>query len=88
MRTTLTIEDYIMRELKEEAHRTGQPMKKVVNEVLRAGLHHLRKPEPGEPYECKTYSMGYPPRVNLDKALNIASALEDEEIIRKLSLRK
>lgn len=84
----MTIEDHIMRELKEEAYRTDQPLKKVVNEVLRAGLQQLRKPEPGEPYKCKTYSMGYPPKVNLDKALEIAAVLEDEEIIRKLSLRK
>lgn len=84
----MTIEDYIMRELKEEAHRTGQPLKKVVNEVLRRGLRQLRRPDSGVPYKCKTYPMGYPPRVNLDKALEIVSVLEDEEIIRKLSLRK
>lgn len=88
MRTTLTIDDHIMQELKKEVYRSGQPMKKVVNEALRAGLQQLRKPEPGKPYRCKTYSMGYPPKVNLDKALEIASLLEDEEIIRKLSLRK
>ena len=28
------------------------------------------------------------PRVNLDKALSLAAALEDEEIVRKLSGRK
>ncbi len=84
----MIIEDYLMRELKEKANRTDQPLKKVVNEVLRAGLQQIRKPEPGERYKCKTYSMGYPPRANLDKALEIASVLEDEEIIRKLSLRK
>jgi hypothetical protein len=36
-----------------------------------------------------TFEMGDPlPGVNLDKALSLASALEDEEISRKLVLRK
>ena len=29
-----------------------------------------------------------PPRVDLDKALALAAGLEDEEVARKLSLRK
>ncbi|MBC8392031.1 MAG: DUF2191 domain-containing protein [Deltaproteobacteria bacterium] len=88
MRTTLTIDDHIMKELKEAAHRSGQPLKRVVNNALRAGLGQLKRPIPSKPYRCKTFSMGYPPRVNLDKALYIATTLEDEEITRKLSLKK
>jgi hypothetical protein len=88
MRTTLTIEDYIMRELKEEAYRTGQPLKKVVNDALQAGLVQMKRPGSKKPYRCKTYSMGTPRDVNLDKALQIAEKIEDEEITRKLLLRK
>jgi hypothetical protein len=88
MRTTLTIEDYLMRDLKEEAHRRGQPLKKVVNDVLQAGLAQIRRPLARKAFRCKTYSLGQFPRVNLDKALEIASALEDDEISRKLMLRK
>lgn len=77
-----------MKELKEVAHRSGQPLKRVVNDALRAGLEQLKKPSPAKPYRCKTFSMGYPPRVDLDKALYIAATLEDEEITRKLSLKK
>jgi hypothetical protein len=32
--------------------------------------------------------MGYPPHGSFDKALGIAASLEDEEIVRKLMLRK
>jgi len=39
-------------------------------------------------YRQKTFRMGFNPEVCLDKALSLASALEDEEIARKLSLRK
>ena len=88
MRTTLVIDDYVMRELKEKAHRTGQPLKKVVNEAIRMGLVQLERPSQKKPYRSKTYSMGYPPRGGLDKALEIAAALEDEEVARKLRLRK
>ena len=88
MRTTLVIDDHLMRELREKAYRTGQPLKKVVNDALRAGLAELRRPSPKKPYRCKIYSMGYPPKGNLDKALEIAMALEDEEVSRKLKLRK
>ena len=35
-----------------------------------------------------TQAMGLRPGVNLDKALQLASALEDEEIVRKLEVRK
>jgi hypothetical protein len=77
MRTTLVIDDYVMRELKEKAHRTGQTLKKVVNEAIRLGLAQLEWPSQKKPYRSKTYSMGYPPRGSLDKALEIAAALED-----------
>ena len=88
MRTTLTIDDYLMQELKDLAHRSGQPLNKVVNDTLRAGLEHRRIPGPSRKYRCKNFAMGFPPRMNLDKALGIASVLEDNEISRKLTLKK
>jgi hypothetical protein len=60
-----------------------------VNKALRAGLKEISKPKPSKkPYKCKTYSLGYPPRADLDHALDLAEQLESEEITRKLSLRK
>ncbi len=38
MRTTLTIEDTLVGELKNLAHETGKPFKQVVNETLLVGL--------------------------------------------------
>jgi hypothetical protein len=87
MRTTLTIDDDLMRELKEVAHREGVPLKLVVNRALRLGLAGAAKPKRRR-YRCPTYSMG-PARIpSLDKAMAVAAALEDEEIARKLELRK
>lgn len=87
MRTTLTIDDQLLAELKERAHRDGVPLKQVVNQILRRGLD-----APGTAkrrrYRARTFSMGEPFVPDLDKSLAIAAALEDEEVARKLILRK
>ena len=89
MRTTLTLEDRIARELKEIAHRSGKPFKTVVNETLRAGLAERNKPGKTKRYRLKPMSLGsVHPGLNLDKALALADSLEDEELIRKMELRK
>jgi len=88
MRTTLTIEDDLVRELREKAHKSGAPFKEVVNKAIRAGLEHIDKPRKIKPYKCKAYSFGYPASADLDRALSLADRLESEEIARKLALRK
>jgi hypothetical protein len=87
MRTTLTLDDQLAKALKEIAHRTGKPFRDVVNETLRGGLQ--KKGVKPKPYRLKTVSLGgVLGGLNLDKALSIADALEDEEIARKLEMRK
>jgi hypothetical protein len=88
MRTTLTIDDDLLRELRRKANEAGSPFKEIVNNALRTGLKEMDKPKPSKPYKCKTFSLGYPPRADLDRALDLAEQLESEEIARKLSLRK
>ncbi|HVT02219.1 MAG TPA: DUF2191 domain-containing protein [Thermoanaerobaculia bacterium] len=89
MRTTLTLEDRIARDLKQLAHRSGKPFKTVVNETLQAGLAAKQEIRPKKRYRLGPASLGgVLPGFNLDKALTIADALEDEEIARKLDLRK
>ncbi len=88
MRTTLTIDERIARDLKEIAHRSGKPFKQVVNETLKAGLGARRARKP-RPYRLKPASLGGPlPGIDLDKALELADSLEDLEIVRELELRK
>jgi hypothetical protein len=89
MRTTLTIDDGIAKSLKALAHRTGKPFKQVVNETLQAGLAAREVPAKARPYRVKPASLGgVLPGVDLTKALQLAASLEDEEIARKLELRK
>jgi hypothetical protein len=88
MRTTLTLDEDLAKALREKAYRTGAPFKEVVNRAIRAGLEQADKPRQTKPYKCKSFSLGYPPRTDLDQALGIADRLESEEIARKLTLRK
>ncbi|HEY3054503.1 MAG TPA: DUF2191 domain-containing protein [Thermoanaerobaculia bacterium] len=89
MRTTLTIEDRLARDLKEIAHRSGKPFKVVVNETLRAGLAAKKGLPRARAYRLRPASMGKVlAGIDLDKALALADTLEDLEIVRKLELRK
>lgn len=88
MRTTLTIDDRIAKALKNLAHRTGKPFKQVVNEALQRGLagEGSRKPRG---YRLTPVALGGAmPGIDLDKALRLSAALEDDEIARELDLRK
>ena len=53
MRTTLTIDDDLARELREKAHKSGAPFKEVVNKAIRAGLEHIDKPRQIKPYKLQ-----------------------------------
>jgi hypothetical protein len=88
MRTTLTLDPDVAADLKRRARKTGKAFRQVLNDAVRAGLRAQDTP-PARPYRLKPVSMGGPlPGVNLDKALQLAADLEDEEIARKLALRK
>ena len=82
MRTTLTLDDAIARELKRRARESGRPFKAVVNETLLRGLAPEKR---RRRYRLRPVSLGGPcPGVNLDKALALAGSLEDAERARKL----
>jgi len=89
MRTTLTIEDRIARELKEIAHRSGKSFKAVVNEALEAGLASPQKSRRPKRYQLHPVSLGgVRSGLDLDRSLALADSLEDEELTRKMELRK
>ena len=89
MRTTLTIDDQLAAALKDAAHQSNRSFKEVVNETLRAGLAAKKVPGMAQPYRLEPVSLGHVAGdFNLDKALALADALEDEELVRKLSMKK
>jgi hypothetical protein len=88
MRTTVRIDDDLMRQLKETAHRERTSLTKLINRVIRRGIKAAGESDkPIRPFREKTFSMGEP-RLNLDKSLALAASLEDEEIRAELARRK
>lgn len=87
MRTTVTLDPDVEALLKRRMRKKGVSFKVALNQAIRDGLSRPA-PQQARPLDWKTYSMGVNPDVPLDRALSLAAALEDEEIIRKMSLRK
>ncbi|MFM7266051.1 MAG: hypothetical protein ACKOZW_10785 [Cyanobium sp.] len=86
MRTTLTIDDDLLRQLRQKALDSGTPFKQVVNTMLRAGLRRSEvvATEPAA-YRLPTFSIGaLAPGVDLTKATALAAALEDEARLEKM----
>lgn len=88
MRTTVRLDDELLEQLKDRARRENLSLTRLLNRALRDGL---RAPRPGRSarprFRQKTHALGAP-RLGLDKALALAATLEDEEVLRELSMRK
>lgn len=85
MRTTVDLDAALLKRLRLEARRRGVTVKELLATALRRGLE-----EPvtdARPYRLRPARLGTP-RMDLHKALALADALEDEEIVRDLHLRK
>jgi hypothetical protein len=87
-RTTLTLEADLAKALRQRAHETNRSFKDVVNDTIRAGLAVARQPRRRAYRLTPVHLGGVRPGIDLDKALQLAGALEDSEIARKLELRK
>lgn len=88
MRSTVRIDDDLMVELRARALAESVSLTRMLNRTLRAGLSAgPKQAAKRSPFKQRTYRMGAPD-VGIDKALALAAALEDEEIVRKISLRK
>lgn len=87
MRTTVTLDPDVEALLRNVMRERGLTFKEALNGAVRAGLAAGAGAAPAR-FEQKTFAMGFRPELGLDKALALAAGLEDEEIARKLSLRK
>jgi hypothetical protein len=88
MRTTLTLDARIAQVLKEIAHRSDRPFEEVVNETLRAGLT-AQGERRARRYRARPASLGGPlPGIDLDEALALADAIENQELAARMWLRR
>lgn len=83
----MTIDPDVEALLRAAMKERGASFKKALNDGLRIGLQAGRT-RPSTPYRLKTHRMGFHPELRLDKAIDLAARMEEEELARKLSLRK
>lgn len=82
MRTTVTLDPDTAALVQQRMRERGVTFKQALNDAVRAGA-----PDPRAPFRTATAELGIP-AVNLDRALQLAGALEDEELIRKMRVGK
>jgi hypothetical protein len=84
MRTTITLDPEAEALVKKAMQERRQSFEEVVNEAIVSGLAPR---EARSPVKLPTHRLGVP-RINLDKAVQLAGLLEDEQILRKMSMGK
>ncbi|HMI35801.1 MAG TPA: hypothetical protein VK499_17005 [Propionibacteriaceae bacterium] len=84
MRTTVTLTPESEALIKREMEARKMSFKDVLNEAIARGLGSPRK---RVKVDLPVHNMGKP-RVSLDKASQLAGELENEEILRKMSMGK
>lgn len=88
MRTTVRLDNELAEQLQARARKDKVSMTRALNRALREGLRASSQPKSRRKrYREHPLPMG-PAKVDLTKALALAAALEDEEIVRKLALGK
>jgi hypothetical protein len=86
MRTTVTLDPDVKNIIEDAMKERGIPFKQALNDAVRAGAVPVRH-RPRR-FVQRTYSMGAEQHFRWDKALAASDAIEDEELTRKLQLRK
>ena len=85
MRTTVTLDPDVEQLLRVTMKERGVSFKEALNQAIRAGASKERK---ARRFTQQTFAMGAEQHFRWDKALAAADAMEDEELVRRLSLRK
>jgi len=87
MRTTVTLDPDVEKLIRNVMREQGISFKEALNQAARRGLV-VEKPRRPKRYVQRSLRLGEGQDLRWDKALAIAEAMEDEELSRKLSLRK
>lgn len=87
MRTTITLDADAVALVNRRMRERGISFKEAVNDAIRAGLAGDAPSGGRAPFRTRPVALGLP-TVNLDRALQVAGALEDDELVRKSRLGK
>ena len=83
MRTTVTLDSDTEQIVRQRMKDRRVSFKQALNDLVREGRYSTRKPQE---FRTWTAAMGQP-TVNLDKALQLAGELEDDEMVRRMQTR-
>lgn len=83
VRTTVTLDPDTDALIRRRMRERGISFKQALNEAIRAGAGDNRK----APFRTATAALGVPV-VNLDRALQLAADLEDDELVRRTRVGK
>lgn len=86
MRTTITLDPDVEALIRNVMKERGISFKEALNFAVRAGLTQTRRGR--RSFVQKSFSLGAEQNFRWDKALEAAAAMEDEELSRKIALRK
>lgn len=81
MRTTVTLDPDTAALVERRMKEHGVTFKQALNDAIRAGA------APRSPFRTETADLGKP-AVPLDRALQLAADLEDDELVRRMQLGK
>lgn len=87
MRTTVTLDPDTEKLIRDLMRERGVSFKQALNDAIRSGLT-LGKRNGARRFVQKTYPLGAEQYFRWEKALAVADAIEDEELIHKISLQK
>ena len=83
----MTLDPDVEKLIRDSMRERGVSFKKALNEAARRGLLRVKQRRTRR-FVQKSFPMGEGQNFRWDKALAIAEAMEDEELGRKLSLRR
>ena len=83
MRTTVTLDADTEHLVRRRMRERNQTFKQALNDLIRSAAGSA----PLEPFRTETASMGVSD-VNLDRALQVAAELDDDELVRKMRAGK
>lgn len=86
MRTTVTFDPDVAHAVQERMRERGTGFKETINDLVRRGLQ--ADAPAATPYEIPVFTAQIRPGIDLDKALGLAAAMEDDEVLRKLETGK
>ena len=87
MRTTVTLDPDNEKLIRDLMRERGVSFKQALNDAIRSGLKPAKR-NGARRFVQKTYPLGVEQYFRWDKALAVADAIEDEELLRKISLQK